>query len=162
MARPRVFLTIETRVQRTIADQRNAVVRLGSVQPCLHRRSDIDEDVLVLTGSSQRDAGGDRGSECRCKIGGDLILRPRAVDVVHVEAARRGYGIDIELERGLADVGAGVAGGDRGQIELNVGCLRGALDVKQCVGAKIRSGSCGVRVGIAAGGDLPVGPSQQN
>src|SRR5208337_1249351 len=116
--------------------------------------------VLVLVFRGERDAGGDCGSERRSVAGIDRALGPGAVDVIHVEAARRGYGIDVELERGLGDVGAGVAGGDRRQIELNVSGLR-ALNIEYGFRTEVRGGSGRVGVGIAAGRKLAKSAGQQ-
>jgi len=103
------FLAVECPIHWTVADERNAVV--GSpAQPCLHRRGDVDENVLVLVSDGERHAGGDRGSERRRQVCSERVLRPRAVDVVHVKAACGRHRIDVELQSRLGDVGAAVVG----------------------------------------------------
>jgi len=102
----------------------------SSAQPCLHRHDDVDENVLVLVSSRERHAGGDRGSERGCQVCSDRVLRPRAIDVIHVKVACARHRIDVELQSRLGDVGAAVVGRDRREIESDVSRLRGALDVE--------------------------------
>jgi hypothetical protein len=54
-----------------------------------------------------------------------------------------------------------VAGGNRGQIKLDVSRLRGALDVEQRFGAVVRGGIGRVGIGVAAGSKLRAGAGQQ-
>jgi hypothetical protein len=155
MAGRGALLAVKARMQRTIADQRNTVIG-GSAQPCLHRWGDVDEDVLVFVRRGERDGGGNGGSQGWGVAGVDPPLRPRAVDVDHIKAARRAHRIHIDLQRGLGNVGAGVTGGDRREVELNVSRLRGALDVEHRLGAVVRGGRRGVSVRIGAGRKLAV------
>ena len=85
-----------------------------------------------------------RRSGRRSIAGVDRILRPGAVDVVHIEAARCRHGIDIELQRCLADAGRGR---NRRQIEFNVTDLR-STDIEQisCPVIRGRIGGVGERV----------------
>src|SRR5580658_11079014 len=144
MARARALFAVEARGQWTVGHQRDTVIG-GSTQPRLHRRRDVHQDVLVLVFRGERDARGNGGSE-RWRVAGiDRALGPCAIDVVNVEAARGGYSVDIEFESGLGDVGAGVAGGNRRQIELNERRLR-TFDIEQRLGAVVRGGGSGVGV----------------
>ena len=154
VARGRAFLAVEARVQRTVRHQRNSVIG-SSAQPRLHRRRHVDEDELVLIGGGERHAGGNGRSQRRSVAGFEGALGPRAVDVVHVKAAGRGHGIEVEFERGLGDIGAGVAGRDRRQVELNERSLR-ALDIEQRLGAVVGGGGGRVGVGIADGRKLAI------
>ena len=146
MARRSVLFAVERRGERAVRHQRDAVVGLTSVEPCPHRLGHIDQDVLIFIRSRDRNCRCDGRPERGCVAGINGALRPRAVDVVHVEAAGSSHGIDIEFESGLADAGAG---GNRRQIELDVADLRGAIDIEQGLGAVVDSGIGGVGVGVA-------------
>jgi hypothetical protein len=73
------------------------------------------------------------------------------------EIVQPSWFIGVEFQCGLGNVGAGVAGRDRRQIELNVSGLRGALDIGQGLRAIVGSRIGGVSVGISAERKLPVG-----
>ena len=158
MAGRRVLFAIKRRIERAVGHQRQAVVRLAAVQPCLHGRGDIDQDVLVLIRRRDTDVRGNRCSERRRIARVNLALRPGAVDVINVEAARRGDGIDVELQRGLADTSRR---GNRAQIELNVSGLRGAINIECLLSSVVSRRIGGVGVGIAERRDLGVGRTPQ-
>ena len=158
MARRRVLLAVERGVERAVGHQRQAVVGLAAAQPRLHRRSDVDQDELVLVRRGDIDIRSDGRAQRRRIAAVNRVLRPGAVDVVDVEAARRGDGIDVEFQGRLADAGRSR---DRRQIELNVSDLRGAIDVEQELGAIVGGGRRRVGIAVGAGRDLRVGRTPQ-
>ena len=151
MARGRVLLAGKTGIQGTIRNQRDSIVYLRAVKPCVHGRGHINDDVIALRCFAKWNACGDGCSQCRRQCGRDGLLRPGAGDVVHVEASRRGDCVHIELQTCLCDISAGVAGGDRGQIELDVTDLGGTLDVQSSGSSELRRRERGVGVRVGFG-----------
>jgi len=82
----------------------------------------------------------------RCPSGDALDVHLPIVTIV----AGGGHGVDVVLQRGLGDIGAGVTGGDRRQIELNVSGLR-VFHVERSLGAVVGGGRSGVGIRVAAG-----------
>src|SRR5450755_1026592 len=115
MALSGALLAVETGVQRTVSDQRDSVIGLASIQPCLQRGRDVDVDIIVDITAAQRHAGGNRCAKSRSEVRGDGFLRPGAIYEIDIEAACARYGIDVEFQRGLGDIAARVASGNLGE-----------------------------------------------
>ena len=105
MARRRVLFAIEASVERAIGHQSDSVVGLSSVQPRLTTAGVmLIEHILVLARCGERPACGNRGSERRCEAGGDGVLCPRAINIIHVETARLGTAFTYKFQSSFVDV----------------------------------------------------------
>src|ERR1035441_322279 len=88
MTRRCVFFAVEAGIEFADCHQRNAIVGRRCVYPSLHRGSDRDENVLVLIRRGDGDGGINYASQRWGEAVSDGALRPRAVNQVHLQAAR--------------------------------------------------------------------------
>ncbi len=161
MAGYRILFAFECGVERAVADERDAVVRLGSIQPRLHGRGDVDDDVILGIRRGDVFAGGDEASEGGGIAECDGLFRPGAGDVVDIERATASHAIEVELQGSLSDVGAGVAGGDRRQVKLNVGRLRSAVYIQITIATVVLGRSQTAGGGVGARRNLRISAGQQ-
>lgn len=90
---PLVYSELRRLARHHLRGERSDHTLQSTAQPRAHRRSDVDQDVVMHIRVGQRHTADERRPQRGREISGNGLLRPGAADVIHVEAARRGYAL---------------------------------------------------------------------